>query len=166
MRAVFAALLAIVATTCLAAVPAAAATYELGSPAIAQVTLPDAWSPTVTERGVEATSADDEIYVAVRPAAIENAEDAVKQTLAYLVGQGVKIDVSTQRQQAAQINGMDAVSLAYSGKDEDDENIEISVSVFIISPSAAVILTYWGSKEGEQTYASELRGILQSLVRK
>lgn len=166
MRAVFAALLAAVAALGLAALPAAAATYELGSPAIAQVTLPDAWSPTVTERGVEATSADDEIYVAVRPAAIANTEDAVKQTLAYLVGQGVRIDVSTQRQNAGQINGMDAVSLAYSGKDEDDENIEISVSVFIVSPSAAVVLTYWGSKEGEQTYAAELRGILQSLQKK
>lgn len=166
MRQILPALLALVASACLSLVPAAAATYELGSPAIAQVTLPDGWSPTVTERGVEATSADDEIYVAVRPAAIENAEDAVKQTLAYLVGQGVKIDVSTQRQQAAQINGMDAVSLAYSGKDEDDENIEISVSVFIINPSAAVILTYWGSKDGERTYAAELQAILQSLTRK
>jgi len=166
MRTVVTALLATLAAACLAALPAAAATYELGSPAIAQVTLPDAWSPTVTERGVEATSADDEIYVAVRPASAANVEDAVKQTLSYLVEQGVRIDASTQRQSAGQINGIEAVSLAYSGKDEDDENIEISVSVFVVSPSAAVVLTYWGSKDGEQTYGAELRGILQSLQRK
>lgn len=150
----------------MAVAPAAAATYELGAPPVAQVALPDAWSPTVTERGVEATSADDEIYVAVQLAAIERAEDAVKQALAYLVGQGVQINVATQRDQAAQINGMDAVSLAYSGKDEDGEDVEVSVSVFIVNPSAAVILTYWGSKAGETTYAAELRGILQSLTRK
>ena len=85
---------------------------------------------------------------------------------AYLMQQGVKIDASTQRQSAGQINGMEAASLAFSGKDEDEEDIEISVSVFVVNPSAAVVLTYWGSKEGEQTYAAELRSILQSLQRK
>ncbi|MGU9982073.1 histidine kinase [Phreatobacter sp. HK31-P] len=165
MRKVSIALLAALAAALFQA-PASAATYDLGSPAIAQVTLPDAWSPKITERGAEATTDDDEIYVAVQLAAIERTEDAVKQALAYLIGQGVKINVATQRDSAAQINGMDAISLAYSGKDEDDEDVEISVSVFIVNPTAAIVLTYWGSKEGERTYAAELRGILQSLTRK
>jgi len=165
MRKLSLALLAAVLSIMLQA-PASAATYDLGSPPVAQVSLPDAWSPKVTERGIEATTDDDEIYVAVRPVSMANTEDAVKQTLTYLVEQGVRIDASTQRQQEANVNGIDAVSLAFSGKDEDDENIEISVTVFIVSPSAAVVLTYWGSKEGEQTYAAELRGILQSLTRK
>ncbi|MBY0362656.1 MAG: methyltransferase domain-containing protein [Phreatobacter sp.] len=131
--------------------PAFAATYELGAPPVARITLPDAWSPKVTGRGVEATTDDDEIYVAVRPAALASTEEAVKQALAYLLEQGVKIDVATQRERTGQINGMEALSLAYSGKDEDDEDVEISVSVVIASPSSVVVLTYWGSKEGERT---------------
>lgn len=149
----------------LGSMPAAAATFELGSPPVARITLPDAWSPKVTARGVEATTDDDEIYVAVRPAALASTEEAVRQALAYLLEQGVKIDASTQRQRTGEINGMEAVSLAFSGKDEDDEDVEISVSVVIASPSSAVVLTYWGSKEGERTYAAELAGILQSLTR-
>lgn len=163
MRQILAAAFALLA---LAAAPAAAATYELGTPPIAQVSLPDAWSPTVSERGVEATTSDDEIYVAVQLASIEKMEDAVKQALTYLIGQGVQIDASTQRQQSAQINGMDAASLSFSGKDEDGSDVEVSVSVIIVNPTAAIVLTYWGSKAGETTYAAELRGILQSLAKK
>jgi hypothetical protein len=144
----------------------AAKTFELGAPPVATVAIPDAWSPAISARGVEATTADDEIYVAVTVAAIENTEEAAKQAIAYLVSQGVKIDVTTQRQQAAQVNGMDAVSLGFSAKDEDDEDVEVSVSVLIVNPSTSVILTYWGSKDGERTYAAELGSILQSFTRK
>lgn len=158
--------LALVAALVLMPLPAGAGTYELGSPPFAQVTLPDAWSPKVSARGVEATTDDDEIYVAVRPAALSSTEEAVKQTLAYLIEQGVRIDGSTQRQREGQVNGMQAVSLACSGKDEDDEDIEVSVTIFIVDPSSVVVLTYWGSKDGEKTYGSELASILQSLQRK
>ncbi|WP_439573456.1 hypothetical protein [Phreatobacter sp.] len=158
--------LALLAALFLMPVAASAATYQLGSPPFAEITLPDAWSPKVSERGVEATTDDDEIYVAVRPAGVASTEDAVKQTLSYLIEQGVKIDASTQRQQEGQIRGMPVVTLAYSGKDEDDEDIEISVSVIVVNPSATIVLTYWGSKEGERTYGAELAAILQSLTRK
>lgn len=158
--------LALVAALFLMPVPAGAGTYELGNPPFAEITLPDAWSPKVSERGVEATTDDDEIYVAVRPAGLASTEEAVRQTLAYLIEQGVKIDASTQRQREGQVNGMQAISLAYSGKDEDDEDIEVSVTVFVVNPSSVVVLTYWGSKEGERTYGAELAAILQSLTRK
>lgn len=139
--------------------------FQLGAPVVASISLPDAWSPSVTERGVEATSADDEIYVAVNVASARNVEDAMKQALAYLVSQGVEIDPSTQRQREMTVNGMPTMFLGFSGKDSEGEQAEISVGILIANPETVLILSYWGSKEGETTYANELSGILQSLTK-
>ncbi|MGL4285432.1 MAG: hypothetical protein ACRCVA_03765 [Phreatobacter sp.] len=144
---------------------AEAGSFRLGAPAVATVEIPDAWSPSVTERGVEATTADDEIYVAVTIASVTNVEDSTKQALAYLVSQGVEIDPATQRQQSITVNGMPTIFLAFSGKDSDGEQAEISVGILIVNPSTVLILSYWGSKEGEKTYAAELNAILQSLTK-
>lgn len=142
-----------------------AKSYQLGAPVVATVELPDAWSPNVTERGVEATTDDDEIYVAVTIASVTNVEDSTKQALAYLVSQGVEIDPATQRQQTMTVNGMPTIFLGFSGKDSDGEQAEISVGILIVNPSTVLILSYWGSKEGEKTYAAQLNGILQSLTK-
>ncbi|WP_204348068.1 hypothetical protein, partial [Stenotrophomonas maltophilia] len=81
-------------------VAAEAGSFRLGAPVVAPVEIPAAGSPNVTERGVEATTDDDEIYVAVTIASVTNVEDSTKQALAYLLSQGVEIDPSTQRQQS------------------------------------------------------------------
>lgn len=144
---------------------AAAKDFQLGAPVVATISLPDAWSPSITERGVEATTADDEIYVAVNVASARNVEDAMKQALAYLVSQGVEIDPATQRQREMTINGMPTMFLGFSGKDSEGEQAEISVGILIANPETVLILSYWGSKEGEKTYATELSAILQSLAK-
>lgn len=144
---------------------AEAKSYQLGAPVVATVELPDAWSPNITERGVEATTDDDEIYVAVTIASVTNVEDSTKQALAYLVSQGVEIDPATQRQQTMTVNGMPTIFLGFSGKDSDGEQAEISVGILIVNPSTVLILSYWGSKEGEKTYATQLNAILQSLTK-
>ncbi|MBN8941017.1 MAG: hypothetical protein J0H01_16055 [Rhizobiales bacterium] len=146
-------------------VAAEAGSFRLGAPVVATVEIPDAWSPNVTERGVEATTDDDEIYVAVTIASVTNVEDSTKQALAYLLSQGVEIDPSTQRQQSMTVNGMPTIFLGFSGKDSDGEQAEISVGILIVNPSTVLILSYWGSKEGEKTYAAQLGGILQSLTK-
>ncbi|CEJ12041.1 hypothetical protein BN1110_02337 [bacterium YEK0313] len=161
----FAALVAMLLALPFGTSGAAAKDFQLGAPVVATISLPDAWSPNVTERGVEATTADDEIYVAVNVASARNVEDAMKQALAYLVSQGVEIDPSTQRQREMTINGMPTLFLGYSGKDSEGEQAEISVGILIANPETVLILSYWGSKDGEKTYASELGAILQSLAK-
>jgi hypothetical protein len=139
--------------------------FQLGAPAVASVTIPDAWSPSVTERGVEATTDDDEIYVAVTVASASGVEDAMKQALAYLLAQGVTIEPGTDRAQPMTVNGIETMFLGFSGKDSDGEQAEISLGLFIVNPTTVLILSYWGSKEGEKTYSAELSSLLQSFTR-
>lgn len=144
---------------------AEAKSFKLGAPVIATVTLPDKWNPIATDDGAEATSPDDEVYVSVEVAGVSEMEEAMKEAFAYLVGEGVVLDPKSQRQQQGKINGMDAVDLSYDGKDKNGDANKVSVSIIVVNQGQVLILTYWGSPEGEQMYGAELRAILNSIKR-
>lgn len=156
----------LIAVALLLAVPAQARTFELGQPAIASITLPDAWNPKRIRKGAEATSPDDEeVYVAIEVWAVAKIEDAVVQTLGWLMSEGVKPDKATEKQVQGKLNDMDVIDLSYSGKDKDGDDTKISVSVVVVNPSTCLVLTYWGSESGEKKHGATLEAILKSIKR-
>lgn len=89
---------------------AEAATFRLGTPPVAAITLPDDWDTDEIDRGVESTSKDEEIYIAAEVASISKLEDAVTQAVAYLISEGVRIDQKTEKRSEGKIGGLDAFS--------------------------------------------------------
>lgn len=87
---------------------AEAATFRLGTPPVAAITLPDDWDTDEIDRGVESTSKDEEIYIAAEVASISKLEDAVTQAVAYLISEGVRIDQKTEKRSEGKIGGLDA----------------------------------------------------------
>ena len=156
----------IIALSLLLGASAQARTFELGQPAVASITLPDDWNPKRIRKGAEATSPDDEeVYVAIEVWSVAKVEDAVVQTLGWLMSEGVKIDPKTEKQQQGKINDIDIVDLAYSGKDKDGDETKISVSVLVVNPTTILVLTYWGSESGERKHGATLDAILKSIKR-
>lgn len=141
---------------------AQAKSFKLGTPPIASVTMPDKWKPEETDAGVEATSPDEEIYLAVEVASVAKLDDAITQALGFLMGEGVVPDTSTQKEENFEVNGMKAFALSYLGKDKDGPT-KISLVIIIPNQTTALILTYWGTEKGEQTHGKTLTGILQSI---
>ncbi|ALK10809.1 hypothetical protein [Blastochloris viridis] len=142
---------------------AEAATFRLGTPPVAAITLPDDWDTDEIDRGVESTSKDEEIYIAAEVASISKLEDAVTQAVAYLISEGVRIDQKTEKRSEGKIGGLDAFFIEYKGVDEDDAATEVSVGVIVASPTTAIIVTYWGSEEGEKANAAALTAIVNSI---
>jgi hypothetical protein len=155
-------ILAVIASLAFTAA-AEAATFRLGTPPVFSIALPDDWDSSEIDKGVESTSKDEEIYIAAEVASISRLEDAVTQAVAYLIGEGVRIDQKTEKKTEGKVGGMDAIFIEYSGVDEDDEATEVSVGVIIASPTTAVIVTYWGSPDGEKANAAALTGIVNSI---
>jgi hypothetical protein len=130
---------------------------------IATVNIPDSWEPESFEEGVEMNSPDRGIYIAAEEVKADNVKDAVEETVKTLAKDGLQIDTSTQKVRDIEINGLKAHDFAYDGKDkEGDAKFSITL-VETKSPDAFLMLSYWGSEEGEQANAKVLSDIAQSI---
>lgn len=155
-------ILAVIASLAFAAT-AEAATFRIGTPPVFAITLPDDWESSEIDKGVESTSKDDEIYIAAEVVSISKLEDAVTRAVAYLISEGVRIDQKTEKKTEGKVGGMDGIFFEYKGVDEDDAATEVSIGVIVASPTTAVIVTYWGTEEGEKANADALKAIVDSI---
>jgi hypothetical protein len=130
---------------------------------IATINVPDAWEPDTFEGGVEMNSPDNEVYIAAEQVEADDLTDAVAETVKTLAKDGLEIDTSTKKEKDITINGLKAHDLAYTGKDKDGPcNFSITL-VETPKPNVFLMLSYWGSDEGEKTNAEALTAIAQSI---
>jgi hypothetical protein len=129
---------------------------------VAIVTIPDAWSINEIDNGVEATSPDSEVYLAIEAAPTKNVQQTAIDAVKWLAKQGVTIDSSTMKQKEIKINGMDAVDLSWDGKDKDGPT-KVSVTLVVASASKVLVLTYWASPDGEKSNENDLVAIASSI---
>lgn len=129
---------------------------------IAVVTLPDDWENNEINKGVESTSEDEEIYLAVEVVDLEDVAKAVADTIKWLKSKGVEVNQDTQKKDDITINGMSGVQVRWTGKDEDGV-AHIGLTVLTVTEKRGLILTYWGSPDGEKANLKELQGIAESL---
>ena len=155
----FAALLAT-----LVAAPALAETHKIPSdnPRVT-VTVPDeGWTVTPIDKGIEVSSEDDEVYMAVQGVPLKDLVDLVGQTIAYLQRAGVTVDKSTEKETKGTINGMDMSDIGWSGKDKDGD---------VDRPPAhdrgvgkdAVMFTYWASPTGDKQHDEAITKMIRSI---
>lgn len=156
-------LIAAAVTTLLLATASHAETLKFPSDKpIATITIPDAWGPTETESGIEATSPDAAVYISIDIADAKTSDKVIDDAIEFLQKNGVKIDGSTQKQKDQKVNGMDMTNFNWSGTDAEGP---VDVSLGLIAPTAdkLLVITYWGSKGKQEAHGDELAGIITSL---
>jgi hypothetical protein len=155
--------LAALALVCLAA-SANAKTFPITEDnPIATVSVPDEWGPNAYDGGVEATSPDGAVYIAVEQVAADDVKSAVEEGIKFFLKSGVVIDPATQKMQDIKINGLPAYDVAFSGKDKDGA---ADVSLTLVETNAKakfLLLYYWGSPDGEKANLAGLRAISDSI---
>jgi hypothetical protein len=132
---------------------------------VASFTIPASWGPSEYEDGVEATSDDGSIYIAVEAADLSSSEDvssAMTEALKYLTKKGVTVDADSTKQTSTKVNGMDVVDVRWDGKDSDGA-CRVSLSIVIVTAKKGLLLTYWGSPEGAKKYSKDLDAIAESI---
>src|SRR5262245_17886452 len=142
---------------------ALAETFKLpnDNPAVI-VTLPDAWSPQEDDGWVEATSDDEEMFVAFEVTGLMDFEESLKETIQYLADEGVTVDTDSESKAPFEINGMKGMEVAWKGKDNDGA-VSISLSVIAVAPDKILLLTYWSTPKGDTEQQPMLREILKSI---
>jgi hypothetical protein len=132
---------------------------------VASFSIPASWKPAEYEDGVEATSDDGSVYLAVEAMDLSSQsaiEDAMKASLSYLQKKGVTVDQSTAKQTQGKVNGMEAVDVSWKGKDSEGE-CNISLTIVIASGTKGLLLTYWASPDGEKKNSQDLGQIVNSI---
>ncbi|SDR41039.1 hypothetical protein SAMN05444161_3634 [Rhizobiales bacterium GAS191] len=148
-----------------AAMPALALAKTIKIPddnTVAIITIPDAWTINEIDEGVEATSPDSGVYLAVEATATRDVKQSTVDAIKWLATQGVAIDASTMKQKDININGMDTVALSWEGKDKDGPT-KVSVTLVAASAEKLLLLTYWASPDGEKANEHDLRAIASSI---
>lgn len=146
--------------------PAIAKTYELpdANPAFT-VILPDKWKPSEVDKGVEATSPDQETYVAFETATAKSMDALIDEDIAFLVKQGVIIDKSTQQTQDTKINGIPVAIMHWKAKDKDGPTA-VTLGIFGITDNLIVLMTAWSSPAGDKVNGDALTSMMNSVKRR
>jgi hypothetical protein len=140
-----------------------AKTLEFPSDApVAQIAIPDSWSPEETETGIQATSDDSAIYLSIDVAEGKSVDKVIDDAIAFLDKNGVKVDGSTQKKSDEAINGMDMTNFDWTGTDSDGA-VNIGISLVSPKPDKLLVITYWGSKGTQEAHGPELQAIITSL---
>lgn len=130
---------------------------------IATVNLPDSWSPSAYDGGVEATSDDGKVYVAIEQVAADDVKSATEEGIKFFQKSGVEINTDSMKTKDTKINTLDAFDLSFTGKDKDGP---ANISLTLVATNAKgkfLMLYYWGSPEGEKANLDDLKKISDSI---
>lgn len=157
---------ALIALGALALLPGLALAKTFPVPAddpIATVSIPDSWNPEAYEGGVEATSDDGKIYVAIEQVAADDVKKATEEGIKFFAKSGVDIDANSMKTKQIKINNLDAFDMTFTGKDKDGS---ANISLTLVATNAAgkfLLLYYWGSPDGEKANGADLKAISDSI---
>ena len=146
--------------------PAAAFAKTFPVPAedpVATVTIPDGWEPKDYDGGVEATSPDGAVYVAVEEVLANDVGSTAEEGVKFFAKQGVEIDEKSLKTQDIKINGLPAFDMTMSGT---DKNGPTEVGMTLVGTNAEgkfLMIYYWGSEEGQKANLPDLKAIADSL---
>ena len=131
---------------------------------LASIALPDDWKAEEYSEGegVEAVSADGEVYIAIETTEAEDVEDAMKEAAEYLATKDVVFDESSMKQTQQKINDMEVVNVTWDGEDNDGP-AKISLAVVSVTGERGLLFVYWASPDGEKKHQEELNKISQSI---
>jgi hypothetical protein len=130
---------------------------------VATISVPESWEPKPYDGGLEATSPDGRIYLAVEEVRANDVGGATEDGVKWFAEQGVDIDQHSLKTQDMTLNGLPAFDMAMRGKDKDGPT---EVGMMLVGTNAEgkfLLIYYWGSQEGQQANGAELKKIAASL---
>ena len=130
---------------------------------VATVSIPEKWESSPYDGGIESTSPDGAIYVALEMVAAKDVKTATEEGVEWFAKQGVEIDPGSLKTKETKINGLDAFDMQFTGKDKDGA-AEISLTLVATNAEGKFLMLYfWGSDAGERANASDLKAIGASI---
>jgi hypothetical protein len=129
---------------------------------IAEITIPDSWSPEETDSGIQATSDDEAIYLAIDIANEKTSDKVIDDAFQFLKDNGVNVNGSTQKRSEDTVNGLAMLNFDWNGTDKDGP-VNIGLSMVPVRADRMLVITYWGEKGKQETHADELLAIINSL---
>lgn len=129
---------------------------------VATIKTPAGWKAENYDKGIEFTSDDGEVYIAVEATDAKGVERSMEEAMEYLKSKGVTVDAKTVKQNEGKLAGKDAVMISWDGDDEEGP-AKIQLMVVSITNDKGVLFLYWASPEGEKKHQKEISGIAESL---
>ena len=157
---------AVIAIMLAAAWPAAALakTLKIGSdPAVATITLPDAWDGSAEEGQVEALSSDKAIYLSVETVSAEDLKTAGQDVARQLADQKIELDQKSRKVAPVTIAGMSGAAISWEAKDADGPT-QVHMVTLKARPDTEILVLRWGDEGAEKNHAAEVDAILKSLA--
>ena len=136
-----------------------------GENPVFSITFPDDWKVETDEELLHATPKDETLYLGLWALAdvenIDAAMDAIDEVVAEFVD-----DVETDEADEMEINGIEITFVDGVGKDEEGEQVEVSVALFSPDDETVFVLFYFGYPETTKQHEKALVKILESIKAK
>jgi hypothetical protein len=130
---------------------------------IATISMPDKWEPSPYDGGIEATSPDGKVYMAVEEVKADDVGSATEEGVKWYAKQGVQITDNSLKTKDIKVNGLPAFDMTMSGKDKDGPT-EIGMTLIGTNTKGRFLLFYyWGSAEAQQANMADIKAITESL---
>ena len=143
---------------------ASAGTYKLPKEnPIASIAFPEGWKVELEDESLDATSADEQIYINIEFNDAESLQGAITETLGYLAKHKVKLDEATQKKTEAEVKGIKVVNIDWDGEDADGK-CKVSLTILAVTPKKTLLMLYWATPEAEKKHAKELGAIQESIT--
>jgi hypothetical protein len=155
-----------VAAALLMLIPAAAFAQTFPIPPedpVATISIPENWGPKPYEGGVEATSPDGKVYIAVEMVEADDVKDAVKEGIEWFDKQGVELDADSMKTTETKEAGVASFEMTFAGKDKDGPT---AVSMTLVTTNAAkkfLLLYFWGAPKDAEANQGVLKAIGDTL---
>ena len=129
---------------------------------VATINAPAEWKANNYDKGIELTSDDGEVYIAIEATDAKGVEHSMDEAMEYLKNKGVTVDAKTVKQNEGKLSGRDAVMISWDGEDEDGP-ARVQLMVVSVTNEKGVLFLYWASPEGEKKHQKEISAIAESL---
>lgn len=135
-----------------------------GDNPVATVTIPDKWSPSEYDDGVEATSPDEGFYIAFESVELSDVSNAIVEGVKFFKKQGVKINPDSINKKDDEVAGIKGVSVMMQGTDKTGP----TTVMMTVLPSAnhagrALMLYGWGSDKAFEANHEAVTQMISSL---
>ncbi|RYE32383.1 MAG: hypothetical protein EOP23_12470 [Hyphomicrobiales bacterium] len=140
-----------------------AKTFSVPDPnPIAVVTLPNDWDTLEIDGGLESTSKDQAVYIAVEVTELKDASKTIAETVAWMKKKKIVVDEKSMEQSAVVINGLDGYGVKWNANDEDGPT-RVALTLLQVTDTKGLVLTFWASPAAQEKYGKDLASIRDSL---
>jgi hypothetical protein len=130
---------------------------------VATFKFPESWETSRIDRGVQANTDDDEVYIWVETYKPRELETVIAEHNAYWKQQGVEItgrDLSQHVENGVTVQVV-SEEATYEGKPTVLYYMEFDLS---LASKSNILVTYWASPEGNAEHTDDVKAIIDSMT--